>query len=375
MTVDYKKYMKMCIALAKKSEGRVSPNPLVGAVVLDKNGLVAGKGRHEKYGCAHAEVNALAQAGGRAVGGTIIVNLEPCSHYGKTPPCADLIIKKGIKKLVVGMIDPNPKVCSRGIQKCKEAGIEVISNVLEEECKALNEVFIKNQTEKKPFIAIKTAVTSDGKIASAIGDSKWITNEKSRKYVHSLRNKYDAILTASNTVLADNPQMTCRIKNGRNPIRIIVDSDLRCSHDFRIFEDNCSKIIVAVKQTVEEEKIRQFPSHIHFIKCPVHEGKIDLKYLADKLFEEGICSILIEAGGILNGAFLKNNLVDKIYQFIAPKVLADKNAKNWAEGCSSERIEDCFRLSLVRSKFFDGDILLEWLVGRDEPVSDKILNY
>ena len=371
----YTKYMKMCLELAKMSEGQVSPNPLVGAVVLDKNDEIVGKGRHEHYGAAHAEVNALEQAGEKAVGGTLIVNLEPCSHYGKTPPCADLVIKKGIKKLVVGMIDPNPKVSSKGVQKCKDAGIEVILNVLENDCRELNEVFIKNQMENKPFVAIKTATTSDGKIATAVGDSKWITNEKSRKYVHSLRNKYDAILTSANTVLADNPQMTCRIRNGRNPIRVIVDSDLRCSKDFRIFDNNCSKIFVAVKQSVDEKKIKQFHPYVNFIKCPIADGKIDLVYLMDKLYENGICSILVESGGILNGSFLKNNLVDKVYQFIAPKLLGDVNAKSWAEGLFLSKMDDCLKFQLLKNKLFDDDILLEWAVYKDFSLQDKILNY
>lgn len=366
MTINYKKYMKMCISLAKKSEGHVSPNPLVGAVVLDKNGEIAGWGRHEKYGGAHAEVNALKMAKEKAKDGTLIVNLEPCSHFGKTPPCADLIIEKGIKKLVIGCIDPNPIVSGKGKTKCENAGIDVLTNVLEAECKILNEIFFKNQTENKPFVSIKTATTADGKIASSIGDSKWITSEKSRRFVHKLRNKYDAVLTAANTVLADNPAMTCRIKGGRNPIRVVVDSDLRCSRDFQIFSDNCQKIYIAVKENIESDKIRQFPPHISFIKCSLNEGKLDLSFLLSKLYEDGICSVLVESGGILNGAFLKGNLVDKVYQFIAPKVLADKNAKNWAEGMCPLKIEDSLGLEFLNSKLFDTDILIEWNVLSDE---------
>ena len=315
----YTKYIKKCISLARKGEGNVSPNPLVGAVVLDKYGNIAGYGYHQKYGQPHAEVNAIKMAEKNGInikGGTIFVSLEPCSHFGKTPPCADLIIEKGLKKVVTGCIDPNPKVAGNGIKKLKDAGIEVVCGVLEQQCRNLNEIFIKNQIEKRPFIAIKTAVTADGKIAAKTGDSKWITSEKARACVQKLRNKYDAILTGSGTVIADNPSLTCRMKNGTDNVKI-----LKCPPD---------------------------PS----------TGKIDLNILIQKLFDFGIMSVIIEAGGTLNGAFLKTGRVDKIYQFIAPKILGDNSAKSFVEGFDIPKIDDCLKFEVKKVKKFKPDILL-----------------
>lgn len=360
MINDYKKYMKKCISLAKKGEGFVSPNPVVGAIVLDEKGDIVGLGYHQKYGDAHAEVNALNMAGDKAKNGTIIVNLEPCSHFGKTPPCSDLIIKKGLKRLVVGTLDPNPKVSGSGIKNCKDAGIEVITCILEHDCNVLNEVFFKNQMKKKPFIAIKTAITLDGKIASKTGSSKWITSEKSRNHVQKLRNKYDAILTGSNTVLTDNPSLTCRLKNKKNPARIVIDSKLITNPDNKIYNDDGTKVYIAVSKDISEQKKSLFPSNIEFIECPLKNQKIDLNYLTDELFKKGISSILVEAGGILNGAFLKENIVDKIYQFSAPKVLGDKDGKNWVEGLNITEINECLNLKKSKVLNLAPDTLTEY---------------
>lgn len=348
--------MRQCIRLARKSEGQVSPNPLVGAVVLDSNGEIAGMGRHEKYGEAHAEVNAINEAGEKARGGTIIVNLEPCSHFGKTPPCADLIIKYGLKKVVIGCVDPNPEVSGKGIEKLKDAGIEVETGVLEKECKALNEIFFKNQIQSLPFIAIKTATTMDGKIATKTGSSKWITGEKARADVQRLRNKYDAILTGSNTIKIDNPSLTCRKPKGQNPIRIIIDSKLKTNPKSKVYNDDGIKVYVAIGENIEQ---KGFSKNIEFIKCPLINEKIDLNFLTLKLYEKGIRSVLIEAGGDLNGAFIKAKLVDKIYHYFAPKILGDKDAKNFIEGFNINNINKCLKLALKSVKKLDSDILTE----------------
>lgn len=358
----YEKYMRKCINLAKKGEGFVSPNPLVGAVILDKNGNVAGYGRHEKYGEAHAEVNAvnMAEANGSDIkGGTIFVSLEPCSHYGKTPPCADLIIAKGLKKVVAGCVDPNPKVAGKGLEKLKNAGLEVVSGVLEEECKKLNEIFIKNQLEKKVFVAIKTATTMDGKIASRTGNSKWITSEKSRNFVQKLRNKYDAILTGSGTVLADNPLMTCRLKNGRNPVRVIVDSCAATQTGSNVYKNDETAVILAVKDDIKTAN--KYPENVKILKCPLcaKSGKIDLEFLLAKLYETGIRSVLVEAGAGLNGALLAAGLVDKVYQFVAPKILGDKEAIGFVRGLQPEKIDDGIKLNIEAVKTFDPDVMLE----------------
>ncbi len=354
----HEKHLEKCLAKATKGAGRVSPNPLVGAVVLDKNGDFVSSGYHQKYGEAHAEVNAIAKAGDKTKDGTIYVNLEPCSHHGKTPPCTDLIIKSGFKRVVIGMKDPNPKVNGKGIKKLEDAGIEVIYGVLEDKCKKLNEIFIKNQTQKKPFIAIKTATTLDGQIATANGSSKWITSEKSRAYVQKLRNKYDAILTSATTVKADNPSMTCRMKNGRNPIRILVDTQFKSDLNSAFYVDNGVKVYVAVSKDLKNLPAN-LPSHIQFIKCPLKWGHVDLEYLVDELFKIGVMSILIEAGGELNGAFIKAGLVDKVYQFIAPKLCGDTTAKPWISGMVTSEISDCLNLKITDKKNFGLDILLE----------------
>lgn len=358
----YEKYMKKCIALANCSQGFVSPNPLVGAVVLDKDGNFAGSGRHEKYGELHAEVNAIKDAkdnGFDIKGGTIIVNLEPCSHYGKTPPCADLIINEGLKKVVIACKDPNPKVAGGGIKKLAEAGIEVIEGVLEKEGKYLNEVFLKNHEEKMPFVAVKTATTLDGKIATKTGSSKWITSEKSRAFVQKLRNKYDAILTGSGTVLADNPSLTCRMKNGRNPVRIVVDSKLRTPLDAKVYQNDGTKVFVAVSELIDFGEINL--PNVEFIKCSISKdsGKINLKELLKKLYERGICSVLVEAGGSLNGALIQENLVDKMYQFLAPKIVGDSLAKSFVSGFDVSDINDSKKLTLKSVKKMGSDIMFE----------------
>ncbi|NLF83736.1 MAG: bifunctional diaminohydroxyphosphoribosylaminopyrimidine deaminase/5-amino-6-(5-phosphoribosylamino)uracil reductase RibD [Candidatus Gastranaerophilales bacterium] len=356
MTESHQKYIKRCLELARNGEGKVSPNPLVGAVVLDKDGNVVGEGWHAKYGEAHAEVNALNMAGEKVIGGTVYINLEPCSHWGKTPPCADRVIESGVKRLVIGMTDPNPKVAGNGIKKVRDAGIEVIEDVLNAECQKLNEIFIKNITRKEPFIAIKTASTMDGKIATATGKSKWITSEAAREEVQRLRNKYDAILTGSGTVIADNPSMTCRMDGGRNPVRVVVDSKLITPPDSKIYNDDGTRVIIATAENVQKSS---YPDHVEFIGCPLKHGKIDLHYLTKELYKKGINSILVEAGAGLNGAFLKEKLVDKFYFFLAPKLMADKGALSSFEGLSTENMDECVELKFGEIRHFPPDIMIE----------------
>ncbi|MBS4760425.1 MAG: bifunctional diaminohydroxyphosphoribosylaminopyrimidine deaminase/5-amino-6-(5-phosphoribosylamino)uracil reductase RibD [Clostridium sp.] len=356
---NYNLYMKKAITLAKKGEGKVSPNPLVGAIVLDSKNKIIGKGWHKKYGEAHAEVNAIKNAiknGYDCKGATIVVTLEPCSHFGKTPPCADLIIEKGFKKVIIGCTDPNPIVAGNGIKKLKRAGIEVITGTLEEDCRQLNEIFFKNQLKKMPFIAIKTATTMDGKIATKTGSSKWITSEKARKDVQKLRNKYDAILTGSGTIIADNPSLTCRMKNGKNPIRIIIDSQLKTSPKANVYKNDKTKVYIAIKETT---KIKSFPLNVEFIKCKTINEKIDLTDLVLKLYEKGIRSILIEAGGKLNGEFIKKHLADKIYQYIAPKITGDNESKTFLSGFDTKDINKSIELSLKSTKMLIPDLRLE----------------
>jgi len=327
----YEKYMTKCIQLAHLGEGNVSPNPLVGCVILDKNGNVISTGYHAKYGENHAERDALLKLkNGEEKGGTLIVNLEPCSHYGKTPPCTDLIIERRIKRVVIGMRDVNPKV--DGIKKLKDAGIEVIEGILEKECRQLNEIFIKNMTKNQPFIAIKTATTLDGKIATQNGSSKWITSEKAREEVKKIRNRYDAIMTTSATIIADNPTMEhCK--------KIILDREMKTDKSAKIYSSG---------------EIHIFNKN----NTPVINNKLDLDFVFKKAYELGIKSILIESGGRLNGEALK--FTDKIYHFIAPKITGDNCAKSCFDYRHINNINDSLNFKIDSIENFAPDILLTY---------------
>lgn len=350
---SFEKYMRMCFDLAKKGEGLVSPNPMVGCVILDKNENIIATGYHSKYGENHAERDALLKLSDeQSNGATLIVNLEPCSHYGKTPPCADLIIKKGIKKVVIAMRDVNPIVADNGIKKLKQAGIEVVENVLNQEAIEFNEIFIKNMTQKASFIALKTATTLDGKIATKIGDSKWITSEFSRNKGKELRNIYDAVLTTYATVLNDNPEFNCKKK-------ILLDRNLKCDLSMKYFQTGkiyvatCSKNIPACKENIE------------FILCPEKNNKIDLQYLFQKLFEMKIMSVFVEAGGILNGELIEKNLVDKIYHFIAPKIIGDNSAKSAFDGRNVLKIKETKLFEIKSTEILGQDILITYKKFKD----------
>ncbi len=355
----FQKHMKKCLKLALKGDGKTSPNPLVGCVVLDKNGKEISNGYHKKCGALHAEADALSKLKDNQIkGSTLIVNLESCTHFGKTPPCTDLIIKKGVKTLVVAMEDPNPVVSGRGIEKCKKAGINVIKGVLEQEAKQLNEVFVKNMEKKAIFVATKIASTLDGKIATEKGESKWITSEKARLEVQKIRNRYDAILTTSLTVIKDNPSLTCRIKNGKNPIRIVLDKDLKTDFKSKVYQNNCEKIYIAIDKNTDESKFCTIPEHVKIIKCPVKNSKIDLKFLLKKLFEKSVRSVLIEAGGNLNGELILQGLTDKIYFFVAPKIMNDKNAINSFYGEKALKINDLAQFKISEVKKTGEDALI-----------------
>ena len=342
--MDYDKYMKKCIELAKGGEGQTSPNPLVGCVVLDKDGNEISTGFHHKYGENHAERDALLKlTKGEEKGGTLIVNLEPCSHHGKTPPCADLIIERGLKRVVIGMQDVNPIVAGNGIKRLKNAGIEVVEHVLEDECKSLNEVFIKNMTQKKVFVAIKTATTLDGKIATQNGSSKWITSEKAREEVKVIRNRYDAIMTSSATILADNPTMLHRKK-------IILDRKLRTNLEAPIYKNGEIYLF--------NDSLDMFEGGVNFIKTPVHDDKLDLEFVFNKAYELGIKSVLVESGGHLAGSVLK--YADKIYHFIAPKITGDNSSLSCFDFQQIDDINKSLNFKFSDIKSFEPDILVTY---------------
>ena len=335
MTNQHEKYMKRCLRLALKGKGKTSPNPMVGCVVLDKNGNIISEGYHKKYGKAHAERDALLKLkNGEAEGGTLYANLEPCSHYGKTPPCVDLIIEHKIKTVVLAMRDINPKV--NGIKKLKDAGIEIIEGILEEEAKFLNRIFLKNMSQKLPYVVLKTATTMDGKIATKTGSSKWITSEKSRKEVYRMRKDFDCILTSSNTVIADNPTMEHKFK-------CILDKNSRIPKDSKIFQQG--NFYIANKENT-----------------PLKNGQLNLEAVLRELYRQGITSVFIECGGTLAGSFLKENLVDEIYQFIAPKIVNDNNGKSCFDGDNINEISEAKELKTYEVKLLAPDILIKSIV-------------
>lgn len=333
----YERLMRKCFKLAKKGVGKTSPNPLVGCVVLDSLGNEIATGYHKQYGENHAERDALLKLDKQqTIGGTLVVNLEPCNHYGKTPPCSDLIIEYGIKRVVISNVDPNPKATG-GINKLKSVGIEVITGVLEEEGLFLNRVFFKNITKGLPYLVTKTATTIDGKISTLTGDSKWITGEKSRSLVKSMRAEYDAILTSSATVLADNPQM----KHAR---KIIIDREGKLDFDMQIFQQGQIFLMTANKM------LRTNKSNIKIIQVCEVDKKIDLASVLKSVWELGIRSLFVETGGKLNGELLKQNLIDEVIHFVAPKILNDNLGKSCFDAFRAEFISEAREFELKELK-------------------------
>ena len=365
-----KKYMRMAIELAKKGAGGVNPNPMVGAVVV-KNGEVIGRGYHKFFGGSHAEVYALEEAGKEAEGATIYVTLEPCSHYGKTPPCAKKIIDMGIKKCFIGSSDPNPKVAGKGVAMLKEAGIEVVENVLKEECDEINQVFFKYIKSKIPYLFVKCGITLDGKIALSNGISKWITNSIAREKVQYYRNKFMGIMVGINTVLTDNPSLTARIENGVNPFRIIVDPNLQINEDCKVVKNNedektviitsqknlftendeNSEIQMKQKRLVEENKVK-------FIF--IDGEKFSFKKMLEEIGKAGIDSVLLEGGETLISLAFEENVIDGGEIFIANKILGDSGAKPFISGFVREKMEEAVQLTNVRNNIYGENVGMEF---------------
>lgn len=363
------KYMERAIELARKGIGYTKPNPLVGAVIVKENRII-GEGYHHYFGGPHAEVNAFNNATEDVEGATMYVTLEPCSHYGKTPPCANTIVKNKVSKVVVGMMDPNPTVAGNGIKILKQNGIDVVTDILKDEVENLNEIFIKYITSKVPFTILKTAMTLDGKIASYSGDSKWITNEESRSYVHEIRHRVSSIMIGVNTVLADNPKLTTRLNNvkGIDPIRIIVDTTAKIPLDSNVLNpDSKSKTIIATTEKANKEKLKALKEkNAEIIITPLKNSKVDLNYLIKKLGEQGIDSILLEGGSTLNYSALKEGIVDKVISFIAPKIIGGTNAKTSVGGHGIEHITDAITLKDIQISRFKEDIMLQGYLRKRE---------
>lgn len=361
------KYMRLAMQLAGNAIGRTSPNPLVGAVIV-KDNRVVGCGWHRKAGTPHAEVHALNQAGELAQGSDVYVTLEPCAHYGKTPPCAKALVEAKVKNVYGGLLDVNPKVAGKGFKILEDAGIHVEYGFLQDELRKQNEVFFKWIEHKKPFIVLKAAMTLDGKIATATGQSKWITNETSRAYGYKLRDIYDGIMVGINTVIEDNPMLTARVDGGKNPIRIVVDSSLKIDINANVVQDKSAKTIVATTDKADKDKILKLQAQdVDVIVVDKDKNdKVDIEKLLDILGQQNICSILVEGGATLSGSFVAKKLVDKVYFFIAPKIVGGKEAKTPVAGTGILNLQEALALKDIQIEKLEEDILIIGRVDKDK---------
>ncbi len=368
-------FMQRTLELAAKGQGRTSPNPMVGAVIVKGNKIIA-EGYHRKAGTPHAEVAALKKAGAKAKGATLYVNLEPCCHKDKkTPPCTKAIIKSGIKKVVIAMIDPNPNVSGRGIKELKNAEIKTEVGIIETEAKRLNTAFIKFITKKEPFVILKIAQSLDGKIATASGESKWITGEEARKHVHKMRNEVDAVLVGIGTVKKDDPSLDCRIRGGRNPYRIIVDSLLQIPLNAKVLRHKDGKTIIATTSKAPKRKsdllkatgvrvliIREKNGKVHPVRKPGRgflTNGINLKNLMKELGKLNIASLMIEGGSSINASALSSKIVDKIMFFISPRIIGGTDAVPSIGGKSPASLKNVVRIKKSQVKIIGKDILVE----------------
>ena len=379
--------MRRAIALAKKGGGYVHPNPLVGCVVV-KDGQIIAEGYHEKYGEFHAERNALTRCQADTRGATLYVTLEPCCHYGKTPPCTEIIIEKGIEKVFVGILDPNPLVAGKGVKILQDAGIEVVTELCEDEIRELNKVFLKYITTKRPYVILKTAMTLDGKIAAFTGDSRWVTNERSRQLVHELRSEMAGVVAGIGTVLADDPMLNVRLEGHyHQPVRIVVDSNLRIPIDSQLVKTAKEyRTIVATTQDVISTEAkrngeisfncRRFfrfwrklslrsgldkleMTGVELLECQSNNNHVDINDLMTKLGAMGIDSLLLEGGGTINAAFLEAGCVDEVWAFIAPKIIGGAAAQTPVAGKGIERMSDAIQLQNIDIQNINGDILIK----------------
>ena len=392
-------FMRRAIELAMKGGGYVHPNPLVGCVVVKDDEVIA-EGYHEKYGEFHAERNALTHCQSETKGASLYVTLEPCCHYGKTPPCTEIIIEKGIKKVFVGILDPNPLVAGKGVKILQDAGIEVEVGLCDDEIRELNKVFLKYITTKRPYVIMKTAMTLDGKIAAFTGDSRWVTNDESRKMVHQLRSEMAAVIVGIGTVLADDPMLNVRLEGEHHqPIRIVVDSNLRIPSESKIIRTAKDyRTIVVTAQTVissdrresrpersesfcqrqknllQTDEISPFRSASvemtkkmrtlesfgnELLECQSNNGHVDINDLMVKLGAMGIDSLLLEGGGTLNAAFLEAGCVDEVWAFIAPKIIGGEGAKTPVSGKGIAKMSDAIQLQNIDIQNINGDILIK----------------
>lgn len=347
-------FLKQALNLAKKGGGWTNPNPMVGALIV-KDNLIIAKSYHKKYGSYHAEIEALKKTQGNTKGATLYVNLEPCCHYGKTPPCTEAIIKSGISKVVCSTLDPNPKVNGLGRAKLKKAGVKVIAGILNHEARVLNEGFFTFYQKQRPFIAIKFAASLDGKIATKTGDSKWITNEKARKFARKLRSQYQAVLVGVNTITKDNPHLGARMRGKKDPLRIILDPGLRIALESQVFRDNHVLVVTTLKHS--KSKLAQLMHQgIEVLVLPA--AHISIPALLSQLKERDIINILVEGGGKTIGSFIDDRLVDKVYAFFSPILVGGAEAITPSAGQGINKMDDAISLQRVSHREFEDNYLI-----------------
>jgi len=357
--MDDERWMRRALRLAEKGRGRTSPNPMVGAVLV-KRGKVVSEGYHTRAGEPHAEIAAIKKAGEKAKGAILYVNHEPCTHYGKTPPCAPAVIEAGVRKVIVGMEDPNPLVKGRGLALLKQAGLDVKVGILEKECHRLNEAFCKYIVQHEPFIILKMAATLDGKLATRSGESQWITGETSRRFVHRLRDQVDGVVVGIGTILKDDPMLTARIKDGRDPYRIVFDSRLRIPENAKVVDLSPTKAIVATTEMASRDKIERLRKKgVRILISDSKSGKVDLKASLLKLGEMGMMSLLLEGGSQLSGSFLDQRLIDKILLFLSPKLIGDPLAPGIFGGGGVTSLKEAISIKDLKVRKIGEDILLE----------------
>lgn len=355
-------YMQRAIELAVKGGGWAAPNPMVGAVIV-QDGKIIGEGWHKKCGDLHAERNAFADLTENVNGAEMFVTLEPCCHYGRTPPCTDAIIEHGISRVFIGSRDPNPLVSGKGAAILREHGIEVIEDFMKEECDKINPMFFKFITTNTPYVAIKYAMTLDGKIASASGKSKWITGEYARAHVQALRGLYPGIIAGIGTVLADDPMLSCRIEGAHQPLRIILDSGLRIPEDSNIIK-SAGEIptLIACTENADKskaEKLRTCGADVEVIQSDEY-GHVDVNALMKKLGEMKISGVLVEGGGEINDSFLRAGKADHVYAYVAPMLMGGAGAKSPVGGIGFDSPDQAVKLKNLRSRSFGEDLLLEF---------------
>jgi diaminohydroxyphosphoribosylaminopyrimidine deaminase / 5-amino-6-(5-phosphoribosylamino)uracil reductase len=355
------RYMWMALDLARQGRGRTSPNPMVGAVVVQGSEVI-GSGYHQAAGTPHAEIIALEKAGLKAEGATLYVNLEPCAHHGRTGPCTEAIIKAGISRVVAAMQDPNPLVAGRGFARLTEAGIKIKEGILEDKASRLNEEFIKYITTGMPFVSVKVAMSLDGKIATKAGESHWITGEKARQFVHRLRDHNDVIMVGIETVLKDDPRLTTRVEGGggKDALRVVVDSRARLPFDSKVIESSSSaKTVLAVTEQAPSDKCKALKARgVEVLMLPSVNGRVDLAALMKNLAARELTSVLVEGGGTLNYSLLEQGLIDKLFIFIAPLIIGGKESPTAFGGSGIKSLGKAWSVEEVELKQFDRDMLL-----------------